>query len=138
MKFWWSSETSSGVGDQSAEILKSAHQMLNEHLPSAQLDAKWEGWEWSFIAIIISPVLGVEYPERILCSKKRKDFEFRLKIDFDEFLAADRGKRISLIFQQLHRSVDLMAQYSVSLADRETLHQILNRVGAAVASVPVT
>jgi hypothetical protein len=97
-----------------------------------QLEAKWDGWEWSFISIIISPSLGLELRERILCSKKRKDFEFRLKIDFDEFLTADRAKRVDLVFQQLHRSVDLMEKYSVSRVDRGALHQALDTISGSV------
>ena len=131
MIFWSSSESSSQVTPHLREVRKCTEPLINQQLDLASLESKWDGWKWAFIAIIlISPALGVEYPERVRCSKTNRVLEFRLKVDFGEFLGASRAGHIELMFKQLHRSVDLMAKYAVSIKGRETLHQILVKVEA--------
>ncbi|MBL8239773.1 MAG: hypothetical protein JNM66_20275 [Bryobacterales bacterium] len=61
-------------------------------------------------------------------NSKTKDLEFRLKIDFTEFVSASHERKLELLFEQLHKSVDLMAKWKLSADDREKLHSVLNIV----------
>jgi hypothetical protein len=103
-------------------------------LKSSPVSDKWNDWTWAFIAIIISPVLGLDYPERVRCAKKRSTFEFRLKMHFEEFVDATASKQTELLFAQLHRSVDLMTKWRVGPEDRGELHHILNLASSDVTS----
>ena len=134
MIFWSSAEISPEVNDAYRNLRKSAEAEINELLRTVDLTAAWEGWEWVFIAIIISPALGVDYPERIRRDQKGKVLEFRLKIDFEEFAGTATARQADLVFEQLHRSVNLMAKWKMSEVDREKLHEILEKTHSAMVS----
>jgi hypothetical protein len=133
MIFWSSAEASPEAIASYRNIRKKAEETINGLLKSAPTDTCWADWKWAFIAIIISPTLGVDYPERAQSLKKNKVLEFRLRIDFMEFVDASVSRQAELIFTQLHRSVDLMAKWGVSENDRKTLHDILIQASSSAS-----
>ena len=125
MIFWSSAEMSPAAENVYRNLRNRAEAQMNKLLRTVTLDVIWEGWKWAFIAIIISPALGVDYPERVRRDQKRKVLEFRLQIDFEEFTGTTEERQVDLVFEQLHRSVELMAKWKMSEVDRQKLHEIL-------------
>jgi hypothetical protein len=92
------------------------------------LATQWDDWEWSFIVTMFAPGVILDYPERVRRNNKRKALEFSLRADYSEFMAATPQRQVEMFFEQLHRSVDLMAKYKVSVDDRVRLHDLLDGV----------
>ncbi|WP_197035237.1 Imm44 family immunity protein [Oceanivirga salmonicida] len=51
-----------------------------------------------------------EYIERTIYSKKKKDMDFRLQIDYEEFDNTDDLGRQRLIYEMLDRSLDILLE----------------------------
>lgn len=132
MIFWWSGEVSPEVVDAYRAISKQLELQLNHRLLKSALDPTWLDWKWAFIAIIISPVMRSEYPERVRRDQKRKVLEFRLKLSFEDFESASDDLKADMIFQQLHRSIDLMKKWKMSSTDTTTLHNLLVETQTAI------
>ena len=60
-------------------------------------------------------------------NQKIKKLEFRLNIPHDEFKGADEKGKISLIFDAMFRSVDLMSDLGVSEETQEILRSVLEK-----------
>ena len=128
MIFWTSAEMSPEAAVAYRQIINRAEDEINAGLAQPSIDVAWSAWKWAFIAIIISPNLGVEYSERVRRDQKRNVLEFRLKIDFKKFTTSTLAHQVELFFEQLHRSVDLMAKWGMVEADLGFLHDLLRRV----------
>jgi hypothetical protein len=83
--------------------------------------------EWSFISIILSEKFTSGFPEIAKKSKNKKNLEFRLNIPHDEFKGGDGKGKISLIFDAMFRSVDLMSDLGVSEETQEILRSVLEK-----------
>ena len=77
---WWSAEISPEAGEDHRQIRNNAEGRINELLRSSTLDPVWNGWGWTFMAIIISPLLGVDYPERIRRDQKQRCWNSGFKL----------------------------------------------------------
>jgi hypothetical protein len=130
MIFWSSAEISPEAATSYRQIRNPTEDLINVKLADVSVQNICVGWKWAFIAIIVSPKLGVEYSERVRRNQKLRVFEFRLTIDFEDFVSSSWQRQADLVFEQLHRSVDLMAKWKVSKADQEQLHEILLAVRA--------
>jgi len=107
---------------------------MNRLLEGISLEAQWEGWKWAFIAIIVSRKFGQDYTERVRRNSKNRVLEFRLKLDHDLFVSSPRIGQLSQYFDQLRRSVEAMAKWEMSLADRSILLNALKDAEAVLAS----
>lgn len=128
MKFWSSSEVSPRAADRLREIRNAVERAINTELPALPLAPQWNEWTWAFIVTLFAPDVILDYPERVRRDNKGKALEFRLRVDYAEFMAAAPDRQVDMFFEQLHRSVDLMAKYKVSVDDRVTLHDLLDSV----------
>ena len=82
--------------------------------------------EWAVITIILNEN-GPDYKEIVRRSLKNKELEFRLKIDYYEFMKTDFNGKKKLVLEVLLRSLDLMAKWKdIRLEEREKIKQIIN------------
>lgn len=79
---------------------------------------------WDVIAIILD-FDDPKYGEVIRESPDGKSYEFRLKIDHDEFLSADEDRHIKLVLKMLSRSIQEMGKLGASNASQRVLQMLL-------------
>lgn len=132
-RFWNSLEADISLVDRLPAISRAAEAAIVPLLAARQLDPGLSDWTWAFIATVLKPDSHLQYDERIRRSLKNKVFEFRLRCDYTEFITATPERQVDMYFEQLHRSVDLLAKYKVSDTDRNTLHEMLRQARPRVA-----
>lgn len=108
MEIWLSAELSSEVLSeeqtlQECKARNAVEDALNAQLQNKSYDIPINKWK------CISIIMGTDnFDERIYYSPKRKNMDFRLRIDPTTFKATDDLGRKKLIFRMLLRSLDLL------------------------------
>ena len=83
--------------------------------------------EWAVITIILNEN-GPDYKEIIRRSLKNKELEFRLKIDYNEFMNSDYNHKKKLVLELLIRSLDLMEKWiEIKKEERESIKAIIQK-----------
>ncbi|WP_445344543.1 Imm44 family immunity protein [Acinetobacter bohemicus] len=108
MKVWMSSESSKEVlNEEQFTQLNVARNyvenLLNNKFEHKSYDIPLDSWDC--ITIMMGPK-GFE--ERIMYSFKRKNMDFRLKINYMDFKSTDDLGRQKLIFEMMLRSLELL------------------------------
>ena len=108
MEVWLSAELSSEVlneeqTSQESKARNAVEDALNAQLQNKSYDIPIN--KWKCISIIMG---GDSFDERIFYSIKRKNMDFRLRIDPTTFKATNDLGRQKLIFSMLLRSLDLL------------------------------
>lgn len=81
--------------------------------------------EWAVIDIILNEN-GPNYKEIVRRSLKNKELEFRLKIDYYDFMKADYNLKKRYVLEVLFKSLDLMAKWKeIKLEEREKIKEII-------------
>ena len=121
MKLWMSSEQMHECFEN-MQIQREIKPRINELIKDCTLgDYK----EWAVITIILNDK-GPNYKEIIRRSLKNKELEFRLKIDYDEFMKSDYNQRKKLVIELLIRSLDLMEKWKdIKKEERESIKSII-------------
>ena len=80
---------------------------------------------WNVITIVLNEN-GPNYKEIIRRSLKNRELEFRLKIDYDEFIKSDYEHKKKLVIELLLRSLDLMEKWKeIKKEEREKIKLII-------------
>ena len=83
--------------------------------------------EWAVITIILNEN-GPDYKEIIRRSLKNKELEFRLKIDYNEFMNSDYNHKKKLVLELLICSLDLMEKWKeIKKEERESIKAIIQK-----------
>jgi hypothetical protein len=125
--FWSSSETTNDASAALRPFDRSLEKIINALLENLQLEPQWAGWQWAFIAMVLSADFADLYTERVRRSNINKFLEFRLIIPHDRFLSGSFDVRVELYTAQLHRAIDFMAKWKMSVADRNHLHNVVEQ-----------
>lgn len=104
MKLWLSAETESSV----YEDLRHARNSLEDELASF-LESKQYEIELDSLNCIIILRNDDVFEEITRYSAKKRDMDFRLAIDFNEFTNSDFNQRKSLILETVIRAVDILS-----------------------------
>ncbi len=104
MKLWISSETESSVADE----LRIARNALEDDL-AAFLENRSYELELESLDCIIILRNDDDFEEITRYSPKKRDMDFRLAIDFNDFIKSDFKKRKSLILKTIIRAVDILS-----------------------------
>lgn len=123
MKLWISGETEDDIAEDYRKRFNIIEPEVNRILGDLSFSDDME--RWSFIAIILSEKFLDAYPEIVRRSLKRRTLEFRLHILHAEFKQASAGKQMTMIFDALTRSVDLMPKLKVSPESQQKLRAAL-------------
>jgi uncharacterized protein YheU (UPF0270 family) len=126
MTFWSSLEVSAEAALRLNHIRKQVDKAINVGLTDLTLATQWG--EWTFIVTMFAPNVILDYQERVRRNNKRNAIEFSLRANYGEFMSATPERQADIFFEQLHRTVDLMAKYKVSVDDRVKLHDLLDSV----------
>ena len=80
---------------------------------------------WNVITIVLNEN-GPNYKEIIRRSLKNRELEFRLKIDYDEFIKSNYEHKKKLVIELLLRSLDLMEKWKeIKKEEREKIKLII-------------
>ncbi len=107
---------------------------MNALLENLQFESQWSGWKWAFIAMVLSDDFIDLYTERVRRSNANKVLEFRLIIPHNRFLSASFDVRAELYSAQLHRAIELMAKWKMSVADRNLLHNVVEQAQRTITA----
>lgn len=121
MELWMSSEQMHECFEN-MQIQREIKPKINELIKNCTLgDYK----EWAVITIILNEN-GPDYKEIIRRSLKNKELEFRLKIDYNEFMNSDYNHKKKLVLELLMRSLDLMEKWKdIKKEERESIKSII-------------
>lgn len=124
MKLWMSAEEMEECGEDNRAIRIEIEPRINELIKDCTLA---DYVEWALITIILNEN-GPDYKEIVRRSLKNKVLEFRLKIDYYEFMKAGFNGKKRLVLEVLLRSLDLMAKWKeIKLAEREKIKNIIRK-----------
>ena len=110
MELWMSGEIQVSVYDSYRKARSKIENAVNNCL---KVNDYGKGLnEWAYIAIIKEEETQ-KYNEIAKYSPKKKEVEFRLKIDYITFLNGDAKKHIQLISASLIRAINMMSDIGV-------------------------
>ena len=121
MELWMSSEQMHECFEN-MQIQREIKPKINELIKDCTLgDYK----EWAVITIILNEK-GPNYKEIVRRSLKNRELEFRLKIDYNEFMKSDYNHKKKLVLELLMRSLDLMEKWKdIKKEERESIKSII-------------
>jgi len=105
MELWMSAEYSGDIDDQLREASNFVEDEINKIIKSKEYDLELDSWDC--IAIIME---DNDYDEIIKYSKKKRDMDFRLKIDHKEFRNSTSQGQQKLFYNMLLRSLDFLIE----------------------------
>lgn len=95
---------SADIGDSFRVVRNRVVSAVNGVIMSKSYDLPLDSWDC--IAIVRD---DEHFVERVRYSTKRRDMDFRLRIDHAEFKAASPQQQATLIFNMLRRSLELLS-----------------------------
>ena len=128
MKLWMSAEQMSECYEN-MNIIREIEPRINELIKNCTLA---DYVEWAVIDIILNEN-GPNYKEIVRRNLKDKELEFRLKINYYDFMNADYKVKKRYVLEVLLRSLDLMEKWKdIKLEEREKIKEIIKTEYAEV------
>ena len=122
MKLWMSAEISGGIGEPVRHALNFVEDEINLFIDGKDYDIDLD--KWRCIAILMKDKVDQErYCEVIKYSSKTKKMDFKLQIDYPEFVNGDAKRQQQLIYEMLMRSLDLLIEKRLNETGIESLRQ---------------
>ncbi len=119
IRFWMSGEIQNDVGDCYRVARNTIEAVLNQHVEGKDYGEGLK--EWAYIAIILKPGFDEYYLEIKRYRKKKREVEFRLKINYKKFLKGNSKTHLKMVAESVLRSFDLMRQMNIKDCDLERL-----------------
>ena len=126
MKLWISSETQSDVFDDFRKASLKVEDCINEVIVDKTYGLALDGWDC--IAILRN---DDDFEELVQYSPKKKEMDFRLRIDYESFKSGNDLEREQLVFGMLIRSLKLLNVKGLDGDGMESLESDVKSVGAA-------
>ncbi len=107
MKLWLSGEIDASVSEKFRLLILKIEPIINSTIEDKRYGSAIN--IWGYISIIMDPnFLQTGFFKEIKrYRKKKKETEFRLRIDYNDFLKADDKKAVELICESILRSIDI-------------------------------
>ena len=105
---------------------------MNVHLDEKKLLPEWN--VWAVIFMIAPPPFNEVFPEVKRVVTKRREFEFRMKVSYDDYLSGNNKDCSKLLISVIKRSVDLMGDLGVGERDRLALQLLIGDVENELAT----
>lgn len=122
MKLWISGETWGDKIDKGFRVaLNTIEDTVNKKISTKDYGKGLKSWD--YIAIILPKDYHEDYPEIYKYSKRTKETEFRLFIDYKKFKKANQHKKITLMCQSSLRSLKMLPELGLKDCDLEQLKQ---------------
>lgn len=126
MKIWTSSETSSGLGKGPGSILLDIENSFNSELSDKNYGSGII--EFTYIAIILGKEFDI-YDEIKKFHKKKKELEFRLKVNYSDFRNASEEEKYNLLFLSILLAIDESKKFNISSYDQASLRSDFVELG---------
>ena len=110
MKLWMSAEYEGDIDTELRESSNFVEEEINRVIESKSYPIELESLDCIMIIMQDDP----NFDEVIKYSKKKRDMDFRLKIDYEKFVSASNEGRQKLIYEMLNRSLELLLSKGVS------------------------
>lgn len=117
MKLWIGAEMEADVADSFRQSRSRVEGNINRVIQQRHYDLPFSSWDC--IAILRD---DTHFEERTRYSPKRKDMDFRLRLDYKAFKAGTPSQQDAMIFDMLHRSLTLLAVKIGDCAGLQELH----------------
>jgi hypothetical protein len=122
MKLWMSAEYSGDISDELRISQNFVEDEINAKIADKDYDIDLD--KWRCIAILMKDKVDQErYCEVIKYSPKTKKMDFKLQIDYPEFVNGDAKRQQQFIYEMLMRSLDLLIEKGLNEAGIESLRQ---------------
>ena len=122
MKLWISGEVVQNVLEPFRLAMLYVRDQINTKIDDKDYDIDLD--KWRCIAILMKDKVDQErYCEVIKYSSKTKKMDFKLQIDYSEFVNGDAKRQQQLIYEMLMRSLDLLIEKGLNEAGIESLRQ---------------
>ena len=122
MKLWMSGEVVQNVLEPFRLAMLYVRDQINVKINDKDYDIDLD--KWRCIAILMKDKVDQErYCEVIKYSSKTKKMDFKLQIDYPEFVNGDTKRQQQLIYEMLMRSLDLLIEKGLNEAGIESLRQ---------------
>ena len=122
MKLWMSGEVVQNVLEPFRLAMLYVRDQINAKIDDKDYDIDLD--KWRCIAILMKDKVDQErYCEIIKYSSKTKKMDFKLQIDYPEFVNGDAKRQQQLIYEMLMRSLDLLIEKGLNEAGIESLRQ---------------
>ena len=122
MKLWISGEVVQNVLEPFRLAMLYVRDQINTKIDDKDYDIELD--KWRCIAILMKDKVDQErYCEVIKYSSKTKKMDFKLQIDYSEFVNGDAKRQQQLIYEMLMRSLDLLIEKGLNEAGIESLRQ---------------
>ena len=119
IEFWMSGEIEINVDDSHRTARKIIEKQVNESIGTNHYG---EGLKlWSYLAIILDSKTAPYYPEVKRYSRRKKEVEFRLKINHRKFLEGSPETHLRLLSESVLRSLKLMHEMKIKDLDLDRL-----------------
>jgi hypothetical protein len=123
MKLWISGEIEAAVGEEFRHARNSVEKSINEVIEGRSYDLAIDGWDC--IAILRD---DENFEEITKYSKKKRDMDFRLKVNFQQFKTGPQSLREKLIYEMLERSLTILKDKGLSAEGLNQLHSDIRQV----------
>lgn len=125
MKLWIGGEVEAELADVFRMARNSVEKKINNIIERQRYEVPFKSWDC--IAIIRN---DEDFAEVHKFSRKKRDMDFRLKIDFRLFKEGDESTREQLLFQMLLRSLALLSEKGVHEPDLDRLRKCVMEIAA--------
>ena len=124
MKLWVSAETQADVGKKLTLARGKIKNKINEKIENVSYDIPLDGWD---VIIILRDDSRMK--DIIKYSKKKKDMDFRICIDYPSFVKASSLEAERLHFKALQRSLEILKEKFIKERDIHKLISDVYKVG---------
>jgi len=122
MKLWMSGEVEKHILEPFRLAIIYLEDEINAKIADKDYDIDLD--KWRCIAILMKDKVDQErYCEVIKYSPKTKKMDFKLQIDYPEFVNGDAKRQQQFIYEMLMRSLDLLIEKGLNEAGIESLRQ---------------
>ncbi|MCW7471769.1 Imm44 family immunity protein [Leptospira kanakyensis] len=124
MKLWIGGELEAEIGENFRLSRNIVEKKINEFLKTVLYKVDFS--DWDCIAIVRN---DDNFQETYKYSKKKKEMDIRLKIDFNQFKTANHHEQESLIFKMLQRSLEILKNKVENTENLELLIKEFTKFG---------
>jgi hypothetical protein len=105
MKLWMSAEIEADIADENRAVRNEVERAINARIGTRSYKLHLNGWD---VIVILRD--DDEFPEITEYSHRRRDMDFRLRLDYTKFNAASHSARCRMYINLLLRSIDILQE----------------------------
>ena len=124
MKLWMSAETQSDVGDDLRKVRTKIRDIINDKIQNIDYGIPLNGWD---VIVILRD--DERRKEIIKYSKKKEHMDFRLVMNYEQFIASNDHEKETMYFDLLLRSLMILNEKWITENGIDKLIQDVTEIG---------